>query len=93
MKQKPKDYQFGGYWMLHEEMERLEQYDGLAKGLASRPLEGIQNVEARFSPSKNPTKCLPILPSASGGSTSKTGRDVNSSASSQPRKGPGIPFF
>jgi len=93
MKQKPKDYQFGGYWMLHEEMERLEQYAGLAKGFVGRPLEGIQNVEASSSPRTNPPKRLPVFTSASGGSTTKTGGDVNNTQGNEPTKRARLPFF
>lgn len=93
MKQKPKDYQFGGYWMLHEEMERLEQYAGLAKGFVGRPLEGINNVEASSSTNPKSPKRLPVFTSTSGGSTTKIRRDVNTTQSNEPTKRARLPFF
>lgn len=93
MKQKPKDYQFGGYWMLHEEMERLEQYAGLAKGFVGRPLEGIQHVEASSSANPKSPKHLPVFPSASGGSPTKTRGDVNNTQGNEPTKRARLPFF
>lgn len=90
--QKPKDYKFGGYWMLHEEMERLEQYAGLAKGLVDRPLEGTNHVEEASSITKTP-KRLPFLPPASGGSPAKTRGDVNNTQGNQPVKRARLPFF
>jgi hypothetical protein len=55
-------YKFGGYWMHSQEMERLNQYAGLAKGLATRQLEGSKNVSSSFK--------LSVRSPSSGGSAS-----------------------
>lgn len=64
------NYKYGGYWFLPKEMERLEQYAGLAKGLADRPLEGISN--ATESASSYRVK-LPLRSPSSSTGSSQTG--------------------